>query len=158
MSIYVFGYGSLINMQKNKEFFSTKRKVYPVTVLGLKRSFNVSSNNEKYKVLGVKENPKSQCNGILIKLANPEELAALLQRENNYIPHPLAPERIVFNYKKHLTFQPADQIIYFLPRPKYLLSQKAANQLKVRPNYLNICLAGAADYGEDFLQDFVQSL
>jgi hypothetical protein len=159
MSIYVFGYGSLINMTENIREIS-KRKVVPVTVSGLKRSFNVSSIGGKYKVLGVKDikNTKVKCNGILIKLRTAEEMAKLLEREKNYEPKWLDHKRISFDYKKHVALNPADQIICFYPKAKYTLTKKAAEQLPIRPNYLNICLEGASNLGEDFLQDFADSI
>jgi hypothetical protein len=161
MSIYVFGYGSLINMSDNKVLFlKNKRKICPVMVSGLKRSFNVSSTEGKYKVLGVKESTdkNKQCNGILIEITDSEELAKLIKREKNYTPRQLAPERLSFPYKKHLSLNNTDQIICFYPQTKYILKKKEAAEIKIRPKYLQICLAGARDFGEDFLHDFTETL
>lgn len=163
MSIYVFGYGSLINMRENKELsVKNKRKICPVMVSGLKRSFNVitsSNTSAKYKVLGVKESTdkKKQCNGILIEITESEELVKLIKREKNYTPRQLSPERLSFPYKKHLSLNKADQIICFYPQSKYTLKKKEASELKIRPKYLQICLAGARDFGEDFLKDFMET-
>ena len=160
MSTYIFGYGSLINMQENTNEISNplKRKVWPVMVDGLKRSFNVSSTGGKYKVLGIKEvKGKGKCNGILIKLRTAEELAKLIEREKNYSTKWLNHKRISFPYKKQLTLNPDDQVIYFYPQAKYTLTKKAAEQLAIRPNYLTVCLEGAVDLGEDFLQDFAET-
>ena len=160
MSIYVFGYGSLINMPENKELsVKNKRKICPVMVSGLKRSFNVitsSNTSAKYKVLGVKNSSdtKKRCNGILIEITDSEELAKLINREKNYTPKQLASKRISFPYKKHLSLTKADQIICFYPQAKYTLKKKEAAELKIRPKYLQICLAGARDFGEEFLHDF----
>jgi len=161
MSIYVFGYGSLINMRENKELsVKNKQKICPVMVSGLKRSFNVSSTGGKYKVLGVKNNSdtKKQCNGILIEITDSEELAKLIKREKNYTPRQLALERISFPYIKHLSLTKADQIICFYPQAKYTLKKKEASELKIKPKYLQICLAGARDFGEDFLHDFTETI
>jgi hypothetical protein len=158
MSIYIFGYGSLINMKENRELNSKKRRIIcPVMVDGLKRAFNVSSS--KYKVLGVKDtkNPNNQCNGILIKIDYAEELAKLLQREVNYTSKELDLARITFPYNKKLSFQPGDKVLCFYPKAKFTLTQKTSNQLNIRPNYLNICLNGAANFGKDFLQDFLDT-
>ena len=164
MSIYVFAYGSLINMPENKELpVKKKRKICPVMVSGLKRSFNVissSNTSAQYKVLGVKESSdvKNQCNGILIEITDSEELVILIKREKNYTPRQLALERISFPYKKHLSLTKADQIICFYPKVKYTLKNKEVSELKIRPKYLQICLAGARDFGEDFLHDFTETL
>ena len=155
MSLYVFGYGSLmLKKERAKEQILTK--VYPVTVLGLKRSFNVSSSGGKYKVLGIKESskPTVKCNGVLMKITSEEEMTNLLKREKNYTPKKIASERLLFNYKKQLSLKPDDQIIVFYPQPKFVLKKKEAQQREIRPNYLNICLAGAAEQGTDFLADF----
>ena len=159
MSTYIFGYGSLINMQENANEINNplKRKIWPVMVDGLKRSFNVSSTGGKYKVLGIKEVKKNKCNGILIKLRTAEELAKLIEREKNYSTKWLDHKRISFPYKKQLTLNPDDQVIYFYPKAKYTLTKKAAEQLAIRPNYLTVCLEGAVDIGEDFLQDFAET-
>jgi gamma-glutamylcyclotransferase (GGCT)/AIG2-like uncharacterized protein YtfP len=157
MSTYIFGYGSLINMKENTREIS-KRQIWPVMVDGLKRSFNVSSIGGKYKVLGIKEvKGKSKSNGVLIKLRTAEELAKLIDREKNYSTKWLDHKRISFPYKKQLTLNPDDQVIYFYPKAKYTLTKKAAEQLAIRPNYLTICLEGAVVLGEDFLQDFAET-
>jgi hypothetical protein len=158
MSIYIFAYGSLINMKENTREIKT-RKVVPVMVTGLKRQFNVSSTGGKYKVLGVKEtkNTKIKCNGILIKLRSAEEMAKLLEREKNYQPKWLDHKRISFDYKKHLDLKPDDQIICFYPQARYTLTKKAAEELPIRPKYLNICLEGARELGDKFLQDFAET-
>lgn len=158
MSIYVFGYGSLINMKENKELiFKKGRIICPVMVNGLNRAFNVSSS--KYKVLGVKDtkNANKQCNGILIKIDYAEELAKLLHREANYTSKELNLARISFPYKKKLILQPGDKVLCFYPKTKFTLTQKASKQLNIRPNYLNICLDGSANFGKDFLQDFLHT-
>ena len=161
MSIYVFGYGSLINMKENKAELNLniKHKVVPVAVSGLKRSFNVSSQGGKYKLLGIKETKNSaiKCNGILIQIRNTEELAKIMEREKNYKPKWLDHKRISFPYNKQLALKPSDQIIYFYPKAKYTLTKKAAEDLSIRPNYLSICLEGATNLGEDFLKDFAET-
>ena len=160
MSIYIFGYGSLINMKENANQIKNplKRKIVPVTVHGLKRQFNVSSQGGEYKVLGVKDtkDTKVKCNGILIKLRSAEEMAKLLDREKNYQPKWLDHKRLSFDYKKQLALNADDQIICFYPKAKYTLTKKAAEQLPIRPNYLNICLEGAAEISDIFLQDFAE--
>jgi len=159
MSIYVFGYGSLINKsERDQELTASvnKRKIYPVMVTGLKRSFNVTSTGGKYKVLGVKESsdPTNKCNGVLFKIHHEEEMANLLRREKNYTPKPIDPKRILFEYKKQFVFKPADRVICFFPQAKHVLLKKIAKQREIRPTYLNLCLAGAAEQGSAFLQDF----
>ena len=161
MSTYIFGYGALINIKNIKEIkYNKNRTICPVSVTGLKRTFNVISQNGQYKVLGVKDTPnkKQHCNGVLIKINTAEELAHLITREKKYEPKWLNPKRILFNYDKKIKLNPADHIIYFYPTPPNTLTQKAAKELDIRPNYLNNCLAGARDFGDVFLRDFIQTI
>ena len=117
MSIYVFGYGSLINMEKNTELnHSIRKSICPVTVKGLKRSLNV--NGEHYRVFGVKDVKTALCNGLLFKVTE-RELANLIEREKLYTLKPIKKDRIVFNYGKCLTFKPNDEVVCFGNEKEY---------------------------------------
>ena len=152
MATYVFGYGSLINMNENGNELSHSdtRKVCPVTITGLKRSFNVGVNNGTYRVLGVKDVKTALCNGILIKVSL-KELEHLEHRERLYTPKLLAHDRIIFNYNKTLNLKEEDRVICFYPRPKYILAKK----IPLRENYLNICAEGAMKISRTFFDDFM---
>lgn len=152
MATYVFGYGSLINMNENGNELSHSdtRKVCPVTITGLKRSFNVGVNNGTYRVLGVKDVKTALCNGILIKVSL-KELEHLEHRERLYTPKLLAHDRIIFNYNKTLKLKKEDRVICFYPQPKYILAKK----IPLRENYLNICAEGAMNISRTFFDDFM---
>jgi hypothetical protein len=153
MTIYVFGYGSLINMQENKEL-TLPKKTWPVMVNGLKRSLNVHGKN--HLVFGVKDVKSSHCNGILFKV-NPEELARLQEREKLYTIKTLDKTRVEFPYKKIIQFKPADTIVCFYPQAKYVLTKKelvAKQPLKMQA-YMRICQRGAAAISADFYNDFL---
>jgi hypothetical protein len=158
MAIYVFGYGSLINMQENKEL-TLPRKSWPVVVNGLKRSLNVHGKN--HLVFGVKDVKTSHCNGILFKV-NAAELDRLQEREKLYTMKTLDKTRIDFPYKKKLKFKPADTIVCFYPQAKYVLTKKelaaktSSQPLKMH-NYLRVCHTGAAAISDDFCNDFMQT-
>jgi hypothetical protein len=155
MTTYVFGYGSLINMQENKEL-TLPRKSWPVVVNGLKRSLNVQGKN--HLVFGVKDVKTSQCNGILLKV-NTAELARLQEREKLYKMKTIDKKRVEFPYKKTLQLKPADQIVCFYPQAKFVLTKKelAAKQPLKTQNYLQICETGAAAISEEFYNDFMQT-
>jgi len=151
MSIYVFGYGALLNLKPIKEIERSK-KICPVMVTGLKRSLNVKG--EKQLVFGVKNVKTSKCNGILFKV-NETELAKLQQREKLYTMKPLAKERIVFAYGKCLSLKPADQIICFYPQASYVLTKKELlDEERPISAYVRNCKAGARAIGDTFFQDF----
>ena len=153
MTIYVFGYGSLINMQENKEL-TIPKKSYPVMINGLKRSLNVQGKN--YLVFGVKDVKTSHCNGILFKV-NAEELARLQEREKLYTMKTIDKKRVEFPYKKTLQFKPADTIVCFYPQAKYVLTKKEliTKQSLQSKAYMKICETGAEEIDPDFYNDFL---
>lgn len=156
MSVYIFGYGSLINKEELKNEFNINKKVIPVIVSGFTRSFDVSSSGGKYKVLGIKNKKGAWCNGIVFKV-NEEELAKLIERESNYIVKAIEQNRISFDYGKQLTFKKDDQVLCFYPKPLYRLNKKQSTSRPIRPNYETICLEGARAFGPDFLRDFSET-
>lgn len=154
MSTYVFGYGSLINMEKNTELNnSIHKKICPVTVKGLKRSLNVNGKN--HRVFGVKDVKTSLCNGILFKVTN-NELGNLIKREKLYNIKSLAKSRILFNYTKCVTFKPNDKVVCFYPIAKHILTKNKLDTKLINTNYLQICIEGASRIKNIFLDDFVK--
>ena len=152
MATYVFGYGSLINMKENGNELShsATKKIWPVTISGLKRSFNVVATDGTYRVLGVKDVKTALCNGIIIKVSS-KELEHLVDREKLYTPKLIAHDRIIFNYNKTLNLKKEDKVFCFYPRPKYILAKK----IPLRKNYLNICAEGAMNINQTFFDDFM---
>ena len=155
MSIYVFGYGSLINMEKNTELNnSIHKKICPVTVKGLKRSLNV--NGENHRVFGVKDVKTALCNGLLFKVTD-KELYNLIEREKLYTMKPLEKSRILFNYTKCVTFKPNDKLVCFYPMEGYILTRNNLNTKPINKNYLQICIDGLYKINKQFLDDFVKT-
>ena len=155
MSVYVFGYGSLINMESNSELNNCSNKKFcPVTVKGLKRSLNVAGKN--HRVFGVKDVKTSLCNGILFKV-NEKELYNLTNREKLYTMKPLSKDRIMFNYKKCITFKPNDTVICFYPMAKHVLTKNKLNTKPINEDYLKICINGSSKINETFLKDFIKT-
>ena len=155
MSTYVFGYGSLINMQQNTEL-TLPKKSCPVLVTGLKRSLNVSGPHSKFRVFGVKKTNTHACNGILFKVSA-QELATLIEREKLYTMKTLDKAQIRFIYKKNIAFKPADHIICFYPQAKYVLPKKVLHDKPISQEYLKICNEGATKISEEFLLDFLDA-
>jgi hypothetical protein len=155
MAIYVFGYGSLMNMSENTELDRPLQKtLIPVSVKGMKRAFNVNSMALKDTVvLGVRDVRTSVCNGVLFKVTA-AEFERLETRENLYVPKELAPDRLVFTYSSSF-LKKTDKSICFYPLPRYVLTKKQAALKKIKPAYLRSCLDGAEKLGEEFLADFL---
>jgi hypothetical protein len=148
MSTYIFAYGVLLDVYKNKW-------CWPVLVHGFKRTLNVQG--QKHLVFGLKKSSTSMCNGLLLKV-DKKELDQLVLREKLYTLKPLPKENLSFPYTpKTLHFHAHDEVFYFAPEAKYVLTKKAA-EAKPRPTaYLNRCLRGAAAHGPAFLEDFTES-
>jgi hypothetical protein len=155
MSIYLFGYGALLDLKTIKEIERPEnKKICPVMVKGLKRSLNVGGG--KKRVMGVKEVSTAQCNGILFKVTE-SELEELIQREKLYTIKTLAKSRIEFTYKKCLEFKPGDQILCFYPQSKYILKKNELSSNPISLSYLSRCKSGAAAISDDFLRDFLST-
>ncbi len=155
MTIYVFGYGSLLNMKLNKELTHPK-KICPVMVKGLKRSLNVIGPLNKQLVFGVKDVKTASCNGILFKVSL-IELENLRQREKLYTMKLLEQERIVFQYNKSIKFHTYDELICFYPQPKYVVPKKKLASKPLLPHYINICVEGAKEINNEFYNDFIET-
>ena len=153
MTIYVFGYGSLINMELNKELTQPK-KITPVMVKGLKRSLNVIGPLNKQLVFGVKDVKTANCNGILIKV-NLIELEKLQQREKLYTMKKLEKKRIDFYYNKSIKFNTYDEIICFYPQSKYVVPKTKLSSKPLIPRYIDICTEGAKQISTEFYDDFI---
>ena len=155
MSTYVFGYGSLINMEQNTELNDClHKKICPVHVKGLKRSLNVDG--KKHRVFGVKDVKSALCNGILFKVTD-KELDNLIEREKLYTLKPLSKDRILFNYTKCITFKPDDKVVCFYPMTKYVLTKTKLDTKPINENYLQICIHGVSKINQQFLDDFINT-
>lgn len=90
--MYLFGYGSLININSAQKSFKRKLKqddLIPVKVTGYKKVWNsieyISFSNKKTNgvFLNLKKEDKSFTSGVIIKISE-EELIQLKLREKNY--------------------------------------------------------------------------
>jgi len=157
MTIYVFGYGALLNLKTVKEF-SQSKKSWPVVMNGLKRSLNVMG--QRHLVFGVKDVKTSHCNGILFKV-NAEELARLQEREKLYTMKTIYKNRVDFAYEKTLQFKPVDQIVCFYPQAKYVLTKKElVTKIPLHmqsQHYVDNCKMGAAAVSTEFYEYFLET-
>jgi hypothetical protein len=90
--MYLFGYGSLINISSAQKSFKRILKqedLIPVTVKGYEKVWNSIEHIQfegvdvKGVFLNLKENPESSTNGVVLKITQ-EELELLKLREKNY--------------------------------------------------------------------------
>jgi hypothetical protein len=148
--LYVFGYGSLINVNNTTEFMNKDKKIIiPLTLKNMKRSFCVYGFKEIY--LGVIEQENSLCNGLLISISN-SELEMLKIREKYYDLKEMDISNILFNYNKKILFNKDDKIVLFYPKKEYIINKYDKN---ISKKYLQICVNGCIKYGIVFLYDFI---
>ena len=146
--IYVFGYGSLININTINELSNIpNKKTCPVNIDGLKRSWHVRGKIQTY--LGIEDNPNYTCNGLLIEVTE-LELDKLSKREEFYIKRPIDKSRIRFDYDKFL--QISDDIIYSFYSLKYDNPDRGHPILQ---KYIYRCLIGCIKISKKFYNDFL---
>jgi len=157
IACYIFGYGSLINMEYNTAELTDaiSRPVWPIMVKGLQRTKNVLLKDKKHVVFGVKDHLTKSCNGILFPV-NKDEFTRLLIREGLYEPVLLNANRILTKYgaasQYNFVFNPAMKIYCFYPKEKVLTTNK---KLPFLPGYLKICSDGCRRISDQFYKDFV---
>lgn len=150
MTNYLFGYGSMILMEQNKELDNPRhRKAIPVLVSRMKRSWNVYGKDSNY--LGVLDIANFDCNGVFFKVSQ-SELAKFDKREKYYVRKTLSKNRFKFKYENEIKFKPDDVIYCYYPKTDYIEITKK-NRIEAR--YIRKCLKGCEEFGDDFYADFI---
>ena len=149
MTIYVFGYGTLINRHlKNyiKEFDNYDRIIIPTFVYNLQRHWILASNNNIY--LGIYDKLNYKTNGLLIEV-NEYELERLDKREKYYIRKEINKNRIE-------NILDAKDIVYTYYSDEKTTQRTLFNKFS-RQNlkYLIVCLSGCIRISKQFLFDFI---
>jgi len=150
MTIYVFGYGSLINrnIKLNKEFDIYTRKIIPVIINNLQRHWIKAINNKTY--LGIYNLSNYKTNGLLIEV-NESELVRLDVREKFYI------RKQIDNNKINIKLNPND-IVYSYYSDKTKVQKTYFNKYSHQNlKYLSICLIGCIQISKDFLINFLST-
>ncbi len=156
IACYIFGYGSLINMEYNTAELTDaiSRPVWPIMVKGLQRTKNVLLKDKKHVVFGVKDHLTKSCNGILFPV-NKDEFTRLRIREGSYEPVLLNVNRILTKYgpasQYNFVFNLSVKIYCFYPKEKALTTNK---KLPFLPGYLKICYDGCRRINLQFYKDF----
>lgn len=139
----VIVYGSLLNPRSRSRTVRNDREVKPVTVPGIRRIFNVDFHS-KYSVLNVQES-NIDMNALSIQLSYPEMIDFVI-REMHY------ELQLVNSYDYGSTniFDTEDAYIVMAAK------ESIGNSLPL-VNYLHAVIYGAYQYGENFLNDFLNS-
>jgi cation transport regulator ChaC len=151
----IFAYGSLINQASLKTTVPEARNIVPAKTYGLQRVFNLASNYRfdadhdcPVCVLNITEaDTNSVLNGICFEM-DAVSLENLLAREKGYD----------FCQIKAHHYHDDEQIFdayYF--RAHQFTPYKYLSNSSEQQHYLDLCLQGSQEHGDDFISDFKNS-
>lgn len=149
-NIKIFGYGSLINIESLKKTIPKVISSFPAILEGYVRVFETKSttrfteDNIPVCVLNLEKSSNTILNGICFEITK-EYFDNLLKREGAY-----EPQKVII---KSLTTQKDFTAFVFIDK-----NNKKHNFLFDEPvqiDYLEICLNGAKDFGNDFYKMFL---
>ena len=150
----LMAYGSLIHPDEHRALPGLITAI-PVRVLGYRRIFNQTPSwrkgeGDRIAVLNVIPSPADSINAICLVLES-ETLSSLARRERGYDPEEVSLSQLSFCTEKTPSDLPESLMIY---RGKEKLQD---NALLPNSDYLNLCLEGARQWGEDFYRFFLES-
>lgn len=154
-SIDIFGYGSLVNRQSLLDTSPDAAAIRPAYIKGFKRSFNLWDAKgltakhhgrlraQPYCALDVEESAGDNVNGVVFTIA--DSLAAIKAREHLY----RLVEVKAFGFEDNA---PIGKVLVFIAGKN---DGSYAMDSPAQTRYLDMCLAGAKDYGTDFYNQFL---
>jgi len=159
--MYLFGYGSLINLvsaQKSFKRVLNQEDLIPVIVKGFEKVWNSIEyiqfeGIDKTRVNGVflnlEKNPNSSTNGVIIKITN-EELELLKLREKNYT---------CITIKAANANIPLDEdIIAFMTTNEEKIAKKSDANTFIPAKYIDILTNAFPSYSQDFVFEYSKCL
>lgn len=153
--MYLFGFGSLINLasaQKSFERVLTQNDLIPVKIKGYERVWNaiesIQFENEVVNgiFLNIKENENSVLNGVMIEISE-EELEILKLREKNY-------SCIVIESKSVVGNKPNSDLIAFMTTNEKKLAKVGDINSFIPSKYIEVVKSALKDYEDDFKKEF----
>jgi cation transport regulator ChaC len=151
-NVKIFGYGSLINVQSLKSTVPNAENITPVHLRGYIRIFETRStnrftdNNIPICILNLKVDQSAFVNGVCFDVSR-EYFDSLLEREDT---HALK-EVQVFSVRSDDTYNA------FVFIDKLNEGQNFLFEDPVQVAYLQTCLDGARDIGDNFYDDFLET-
>lgn len=151
----LLAYGSLLHPDELARHAWEHAPRSPVRVQGFRRSFcqepswRLATSMER-AVLTVQPSSEHWMNALLIHGFDARALADLDYRERGYTRVAIPPEQIE-PYESDAGIVAGETVLYLGREEKYNA------QILPSEEYLQICLAGAAAWGEHFLRDFLRS-
>ncbi len=157
-------YGSLIDQQQRQKQPNLSSNAYPVLVKGYKRVFNQEPSwrkgcGERRAVLNVVRSDQDCFNGLLVKLRDNSVFLELDKREKGYDRIRVASSQIAklpdvagSAHASVYSKLAQEQVYLYLGK-----LEKQNNNISPNPDYLNLCLRGAQQWGDRFYEQFLQT-
>lgn len=158
--MYIFGYGSLLNIKSAQKSFKRELKhedFIPVVIKGFEKIWNsieyiqfedeTTISNGIFLNLNKKEN--SQTNGVLLKISN-EEFEYLKLREKNY-------SCIEINKNDILGFDCKEKTVTFMTTNKSKIAKVGDKNCFIPKKYIELLEEGCIPYEKSFQEDFKTS-
>lgn len=156
--MYIFGYGSLVNIQSAQKSFTRKlipSDFIPIRALGVEKIWNaiehITFENESASTNGVflnlKKKETSHTNGVLLKIT-PEEFEFLKIREKNYS---------CIEITSIEGFETTEPIYTFMTTNEEKIAHKTSSNCVIPQRYINLLEDGAKMYSKEFQVEFKNS-
>lgn len=149
-------YGSLLNKRELARQGFSLDDIFPVIADGFKRVFSqepswrVGVATER-AVLNAVKSKDHWLNGILVSNLTEDLIMKLDEREKGYERVEIPPA-CLRKYKDSKKFSFNQKVYMYIGRP-----EKQNSTILPNSSYLNICLEGAKQWGQDFYEDFLNT-
>lgn len=158
--MYIFGYGSLININSAQKSFKRKlqtKDFLPVVLYGYEKVWNsieyIEFENEKKVYEGIflnlQKNPKANTNGIVIKITE-EEFQFLKQREKNY-------SCLTLDVADIFGLETDEKIYTFITTKEDKIANKSNTKCVIPKRYIDLLEEGISFYDDKFKKEFISS-
>lgn len=154
--MYLFGFGSLINIKSAQKSFKRVLKqedLIPVTAKGVKKVWNSIEHidfEDKKDVNGVFLNlavdDNSSANGVVVKVSD-EEFELLKQREKNY-------SSIIIKKQNIIGCQLEDDVIAFMTTNEEKIAKKGDKNCYIPAKYIELLTESFSSYSKNFIEKY----
>jgi len=157
--MYLFGFGSLINIHSAQKSFQRvlkKEDLIPIQIRGFERVWNaiesIKFGDESVNgiFLNIKRNPQSILYGVMIELSD-EELEILKLREKNYSCIDISAEDV-------LNYDLKSDLIAFMTINEEKIAKTNDKNCFIPSKYIDILKEGLENYDELFVNNFNKCL
>lgn len=156
--MYIFGYGSLVNIASAQKSFKRELKhedFIPVVVNGYKKAWNsieyiIFENETEISngiFLNLQKDNNSSTNGVLLKITD-EEFEFLKLREKNYS---------CIEIKSLRDFKTEEKIYTFMTTNEEKIANSSTSSCFIPRKYIGLLEDGLAPYSNEFKKEFISS-